>query len=47
MRWLIEKHIVKKATKHNMDGEKKYIESLLLTKKVVLLKDYLKWISSQ
>ncbi|MBT3169259.1 MAG: hypothetical protein HN952_01095 [Candidatus Cloacimonetes bacterium] len=41
-RWLIEKNIVKKATKHNMDGEKKYIESLLLTKKVVLLKDYLK-----
>jgi hypothetical protein len=42
MRWLIEKHIVKKATKHNMSDEKKYIESLLLSKKVVLLKDYLK-----
>jgi len=42
MRWLIEKNIVKKATKHNMGDEKKYIESLLSAKKVILLKDYLK-----
>ena len=40
-KWLIYLGLYKKGGKHNMDAEKKYIDSLIKENKVILLKEYL------
>jgi len=41
-KWLIDLGLNKKAGKHNMDAEKKYINSKIQENKVIQLKEYLK-----
>ena len=40
-KWLIDRGINKKGKKHDMEAEKKYIENLIMGKKVFPLKDHL------
>jgi len=40
-KWFIDKNIIKKGQKHNLELEKIFVENLILQKKIFLFKDYI------